>query len=73
MVMRAQNPPDAYAEARPYRENDRLSWQGSRFEVVEVVQLTRDHTQVVLRSLERPSRFLLSVPESDLLDAVHIR
>lgn len=51
------------------KSGDHIRWRGREFEVVEVVRLTPEYDQVVLRSLDDPGALPVSVPARDLVDA----
>jgi hypothetical protein len=58
--------------ATSWIEGTRLHWRGHRLEIVDVAPLAPDHTQLVLRYLDRKG-VPLSVSASDLSDAVTVR
>ena len=56
------------ADSNPsFSSGEQLVWKGQRVEVVDVMRLSREYEQVVLR-IGR-DRFPVSVPATDLLDA----
>ena len=59
-----------YARPTLFELSDRLIWGGRRYEVVDVARLADDYEQVVLKSLSRRAGLPLSVPATDLIDAV---
>jgi hypothetical protein len=51
---------------------DRLRWRGRMIELIDVVHLTPQYDQVVLRFLDAPRSLPVSVPARDLVDAEHL-
>lgn len=59
---------DSQGQTSRFSVGNRLQWRGRIVEVMEVIPLTPDHTQVVLKPCDRDG-LPMSVPISDLDDA----